>query len=240
MKISNDVANVLADSRVEATELFLPGVQLERNLYLSVNKVLESIGGKWNRKTRSHIFATCPDDIVEMILQTGEYTDAKKEFQFFETPDTLAQELVAMANIKNGETILEPSAGKGQIAKYLPGCDCIELNVECRNHLTANGFNVVAEDFLNFISKEYDVIVANPPFSRQQDIDHVTHMIELANRCIVSVMSASVLFRDNKKTNDFRNLVYECQGTIEPLPDKSFSNNGTNVRTCLVVVDYDK
>ena len=72
-----------------------------------------------------------------------------------------------MAGIKKGETILEPSAGKGAIARYIMDCDCVESNEENRKYLSKHGYNLVGNDFLTF-NQEYDVIIANPPFSKQQ------------------------------------------------------------------------
>ena len=241
MKISDNVANVLAGSTIEGNNLLLPQRQLERNLYLSVNKVLLAIGGKWNRKVKSHVFKNNPEDIVEQILLSGEYVDQKKEYQFFETPLNIVCKLVSLADISDDESVLEPSAGKGRIAIHIgrKHCDCIELNTENRKYLVDSGFNVVGEDFLKF-DKEYDVIIANPPFTKQQDVEHVTHMISLAKRRVVSVMSASVLFRDNKKTVDFRNLVESFGGTIESLPEETFKESGTNVNTCVVCLDITK
>lgn len=239
MKISDEVANILANSTVDGNNLYLPQIQLERGMYLAVNKVLNAIGGKWNRKAKAHIFDESPVDTIEQILLIGEYTDAKKEFQFFETPDELAEQLVEMADIRDGETVLEPSAGRGQIAKYINekhSCDCIELNDSNRKYLLENGFYLVGDDFLK-CTQRYDVIIANPPFSRQQDIDHVLHMIKLANRRVVSVMSSAVLFRDNKKTVAFREIVSNIGGTMKKLPEKTFSKSGTNVNVCVLCVD---
>ena len=236
MKISDDVANVLGNSRIDNGKLYLPHIILERKLYLAVNKVLEAIGGKWNRKEKAHLFNEPVSDILEEILLTGEYTNAKTEYQFFETPVELALYLVALADIRPGETCLEPSAGRGAIARYIPGVDCIEINPAFREVLMANGFKVVGKDFLQF-NQPYDVIIANPPFSKQQDIDHVTHMIELARRRVVSVMSASIRFRTNRKTVEFLELLERQSGEIIDLPDNSFRESGTGVRTCVVCCD---
>ncbi len=236
MKISNEVGNVLGNSRIEGDKLYLPGEQLERKLYMSVNKVLTAIKGKWSRKEQCHVFNTDIQEILDQILLTGEYTDEKKEYQFFETPILLAHNMVEMAEINRGETVLEPSAGKGGIASLIDNCDCIELNESNRKYLIENGFNVVHDDFLTF-DKQYDVIIANPPFSKQQDIDHVTHMIKLAKKKVVSVMSSSIMFRTNKKTVEFRELVSSLGGTIELLPEKTFAESGTNVNTCIVNIN---
>lgn len=238
MKISNEVADVLANSKIDGQALYLPDCQLERKLYLAVNKVLMAIGGKWSRKLKTHVFDCCPEYKIEEILLTEEYTNAQKEYQFFETPDDLAKRLVKMANIQPGESVLEPSAGRGAIAKHIKGCDCIEFNATDNRYLCEHGFNVVDDEFLEF-TEHYDVIVANPPFTRQQDIDHITHMIELANRCVVSVASNSVIFRTNKKTVKFRELIDSFDGEIIPLPEDSFKESGTRVNTCIVHIEKE-
>ena len=236
MKVENEVINILSNSDIVDNFLFLPKEPLERNLYVAVNKVLEAINGKWNRKIKGHIFNESPKEILEEILLTGEYTDQKKEFQFFETPKNIVTQMLELANIQKNETVLEPSAGKGAIAQYINNCDCVELNKENRKYLKENNFNLVGENFLDFNNK-YDVIIANPPFSNQQDITHVEHMLKLAKNKIVSIMSSSVLFRTNKKTVEFREKVNNLQGEFIELPNKSFKESGTNVNTCIVYIN---
>ena len=240
MKIPNEVANVLAESRTVGELLYLPPGQLERNLYLAVNKVLEALKGKWNRQAKAHVFPMNIEDAVEEVLMTGEYTNEKNEFQFFETPTELASEMVRWADIQPGDTVLEPNAGRGAIALEIARItrpDCIELNQRCRSHVMGLGFHVVGDDFLDQVHC-YDHIIANPPFTKQQDITHCTLMIRLARKSVISVMSASVLFRENKKTVEFRELVESNSGTIEPLPEKTFAESGTNVNTCMLKVRF--
>ncbi len=78
MKISNDVSNVLANSKAESNKLYLPEGQLERKLYMAVDKCLKALGGKWNRSAKAHIFQKDVEFIVEEVVLTGEYTDQKK------------------------------------------------------------------------------------------------------------------------------------------------------------------
>ena len=236
MRINDDVANILANSRIGNNKLFLPDVQLDRKLYVSVNKVLTAINGKWSRSAKAHIFSECPSEMIDNILLTGEYTSEKKEFQFFETPESLASKLVKMAEIEDDEITCEPNAGRARIAQFMLGCKCIELNENNRKFLIENGYDVVGENFLEY-NEPVDVIVANPPFTRQQDIDHVNHMLDIVRRRVVSVMSASVLFRDNKKTVDFRNRIESLGGYFEKLSENAFAESGTKVNTCVVCVD---
>lgn len=235
MKICNDVIDVLANSSMSGCTLTLPG-QLDRKLYMKVDKVLKAIKGKWNRKNQCHLFDVPPVEIVEQLLQTGEYVDQRKEFQFFETPENIANRMIELAEIREHETVLEPSAGRGAIAKYIKHCDCVELEESNREYLNDNGFSIVGKNFLDF-NKEYDVIIANPPFTRQQDIDHVNHMFDLARKKIVAVMSSSVIWRTNKKTVEFRERVHALDSQIIELPEESFKSSGTNVNTCLVEIN---
>ncbi|MCM1275490.1 MAG: hypothetical protein NC299_09000 [Lachnospiraceae bacterium] len=239
MKIEKEVIEVLAKSNVEGNTMEITE-QLDRALYLKVNKVLKAIGGKWVSAKKRHVFESDVEDILQDIILTSEYTDARTEFQYFPTPDALAKQLVEEAEIKPGECCLEPSAGRGNIAKFMPGCDCIELNPDNRKFLTESGFNVVAEDFMKFEPQcDYDVIVMNPPFSKQQDIMHVIKAISIAKRCVIAVMSASVLWRTDKRTDNFRVLVESFGGRIEALPEKVFKESGTMVNTCKVTVRKD-
>lgn len=55
MNIDSKVLDVLGNSTMDGNSLKLTG-QLDRSLYVAVNKVLELAGGKWNRKSQSHLF----------------------------------------------------------------------------------------------------------------------------------------------------------------------------------------
>lgn len=236
MKINNEVTAVLSASTCNDLMLFLPEGQLDRKLYMAVNKVLTDLGGKWNRAKKAHIFTISPADIIDEICITGEYTTRKKELQFFETPEKLAAELVEMADIQYGETVLEPSAGHGRIARLIPNVKAIEIDSDNCHTLLNIGINPHHGDFLDYVEKA-DVIIANPPFTKQQDVDHVTHMIELANRRVVSIMSSSVLWRDNKKTLEFKELISQYDHEFIELDNGVFKESGTNVKTVILVLD---
>ena len=69
--------------------------------------LMEQLGGKWNRKAGGHVFDYDPSEKIEDILLTGEYTDAKKDYQFFPTPPDLAEYLCDLAEIDETTTVLE-------------------------------------------------------------------------------------------------------------------------------------
>jgi len=245
MNVSTEVLCILEQCECKGNLLYLPKVQLERKLYLAVNKVLEAAGGRWSRKEKAHVFDSDPGDIIETIILTGSVVDKKREFQFFETPLWLVDEMIAFANIVPGDVILEPSAGKGRIVSRLKELypnnkvACCELETSNYDSLVTKGFYVAERDFFKYEEK-VDKIIANPPFSKQQDIDHITHMIEVCREGgrIVTIASPGITFRENNKTKTFRNLLESMKEYFtKKLPEGTFKESGTMVRAVLLVID---
>ncbi len=240
-KINEATLSILSRVTVNGNIVFLTCGQLDRKQYQDVNAVLENMGGKWNKKIKGHVFAEDPTDKLEQVLLSGEIIPPKK-YGYFPTPPEVAKRLIDLAEIEAGMSVLEPSAGQGGIADFIPqGCliDCIELLPDNVAVLAKKGYMVQACDFLSIEPKPlYDRAVMNPPFEKQADIDHVTH----AWGCVrpggklAAIMSAGVLFRENRKSAMFRELA-EKYGYIERLPEQSFKESGTGVNTCMVVMD---
>lgn len=239
MKIADDVINVLKAVEVYDNAVRITA-QLDRKLYQNTAKVLKAMGGKWLSAKKATVFpqGTDIESTLAEVCAKGEFTSLAKQFQYFPTPDNLAKRIVAMANIMPDDICLEPSAGRGNIAKYLPNCDCIELNEDNRKNLIENGFNLVHDDFMTFEpSKEYDVIVMNPPFCKGQDAKHIIKAISIAKKKVVAIGGSGIMYRTDKIYTELRELVAKYNGTIELLPENSFKESGTAVNTCLVVVN---
>ena len=167
---------------------------------------------------------------------------------YFPTPKTVVTEMLDRAEIEAGMKVLEPSAGKGNIADLIrekePESDLsvIEVNSTLRDILEAKEYDIVGSDFLEH-EGEYDRIIMNPPFEKGQDVDHVKHAYELLKPGgrLVSIMSESPFFRGDKKYVAFREWLEEVGGTSEKLPDKSFTgkeaDRQTGAATRIVVID---
>lgn len=243
MKIRDEILKILAECTINLNVVFLPQVQLERKTYLEANKHLEHLGGKWNRKAKGHVFDSDPADSFENMLLTGETTDFKKEFQFFETPPELAKKMVEMAELKDLDDVLEPSAGLGAIAKEIKtgSLVCNEINPKMANYLANElSFCVSCTDFLILTStyNKYDKIIMNPPFTKQQDIDHILHAYSLLNDggIMVSVVSEAPFFRENKKSKVFRKWLELINAEVIKNPEGTFKSSGTMVRTRLIKI----
>lgn len=169
---------------------------------------------------------------------------------FFPTPPALVERMVEQADIGPGMRVLEPSAGKGDIAEQLAGAaddvhvDTVEIAPLLRDLLAAKGFNVVAQDFTEFnpnTDSHYDRIVMNPPFGNGADGDHIKHaysMLKAGGR-IVAIAGEGIFSRSDRKAMAFREWLDRVGGTSEPLPEGSFKSSfrPTGVNTRLVVID---
>ncbi|MFA5266223.1 MAG: methyltransferase [Opitutaceae bacterium] len=244
MRVEDDVLAVLSRAETNGNALVLTG-QLDRRMYERTNKVLEAAGGKWNKKARAHLFDDEAATRVDQIILSGEVEVPKDEFNFFPSPPDVVARLMELADVRQGMRVLEPNAGKGAIA-YV--CANAGATVDCYELMEAN-FAALAGDVrlglvrrMDFLAQlpeaNYDRVVMNPPFAKQADIKHVLHALRFLKPggLLVSVMAASVTFRDNKLTQEFRDLIRERGGNIEALQDGAFKASGTMVRSVIVTI----
>lgn len=170
---------------------------------------------------------------------------------WFPTPEAVGRMVMERAPhmVVNGEPrlVLEPSAGTGNLAKLAVAAgavvDCVELNTDRAKALSESGHyrRVLPVDFLAYqppANALYDVVIMNPPFDRERDIDHVLHAFSLLKDGghLVAVMSAATEFRETKKSKSFREIVEQHSGRFWDLPSGSFREVGTNVNTCLLAL----
>lgn len=98
--------------------------------------------------------------------------------EFYPTPKSLYDKMTSGIDWKNVCTVLEPSAGRGDLVEYVQlskkvcsynndvDMDCIEIDADLRSTLKGKEFRVVHDDFMTFKTfKHYDLIIMNPPFS---------------------------------------------------------------------------
>lgn len=165
---------------------------------------------------------------------------------FFPTPESHAADLVALAGIEPGMTVLEPSAGHGMLAEAARAAgakvDAVELAGDLREILQAKGFGLVGSDFMATTpAQSYDAVVMNPPFSNDMDVDHVRHAYDhlKPGGRLVAIVSATAGDRQNNKNKAFREWFDGLGGSEQAMPDGAFkaSLNPTDVRTKIFVID---
>ncbi len=173
---------------------------------------------------------------------------------FYPTPNDLLRKMLSGIELRYINTILEPSAGKGDIVdyinsrlstnkNYIPDIDCIEIEPELRHILKGKGYKVVHDNFLSYPSyKRYDLIIANPPFS--QGAKHLLKMLEMQERggAIICILNAETL--KNPIHNERKALLTKIEdynASIEYI-ESAFTSaeRKTNVEIALVKVDIPK
>jgi trans-aconitate methyltransferase len=114
------------------------------------------------------------------------------------TPRREAQDLIDLAELDFNSTLLEPSAGNGNIIKQVhvrkPHLPVTAIEVDTAGLAYLHGMSnvkVINQDFLEYpIENKFDRIIANPPFDRDIWLLHFFKMYEHLNEngimvCIV-------------------------------------------------------
>ena len=238
-KLDQDIVDSVEKMTVNGNRLELPAEQISN--YAQVKKRLTQAGGKYSKNG-----FTFPDDAatIKARLVGGEDINDKKKYQFFETPEALARQLVDMCGVTKDCNALEPSAGRGAIASILEEQSCTVTTVELMPANAAylgRGCGRYEGDFLSMSSSEigmFDRIVANPPFTKNQDIDHVKHMYSLLKDGgkMVSMTSKSWTFGSQKKQVAFREWLDEVGGVTTEVPEGTFKESGTNIATVIIEI----
>lgn len=152
---------------------------------------------------------------------------------FFPTPRKIVEQMIELAGLEPGMTVLEPSAGKGDIARAVikAGCSvsCVEMNYSLFEHIREQGFTVQCRDFLTMEPGDlFERVLMNPPFERGVDENHVRHaftFLKPGGRLVAITCSTT-----GTKLEGWAD-------EIIPLPAGSFANSerSTNVNTCIVI-----
>lgn len=119
--------------------------------------------------------------------------------EFYPTPKELLEKIFLGMDWKLVETMLEPSAGKGDIADFarkhdVKDIDCIEPEPELRKCLEGKEFRVVGDNFLTFHTfKKYDLIAMNPPFS--EGAKHLKKALEMQKNggAVICILNAQTI-----------------------------------------------
>lgn len=122
--------------------------------------------------------------------------------ELYPTPEKVARKMLGLVDFKRVGTILEPSAGNGDLARVAMSkynsehrrdrhswdaekcpfpsevIDLVEIDEKCAAYLKHQGGNVIADDYLRLKTfKRYDLIVMNPPFS--EGVKHLLKAVEM-------------------------------------------------------------
>jgi predicted RNA methylase len=225
-------------------------------MYVEINEVIETLGGHWSRKDKCHIWNCNPGDKINSIVspQTKTVTttletakEKKKTFQFFATPPELADYVVKFSFLKENDIVLEPSAGDGALIKAMQRVYsdkhvyAYEIQPELQEQLKRiSHVDLLGGDFLEVEPHvNFDKIIMNPPFSRNQDIKHIEHAYKFLKPGgrLVSICSGHWKHAGDKKSVAFRAWLETLDHNIEDIPSGTFKASGTMVSSKLLVID---
>ena len=94
-------------------------------------------------------------------------------------------------------------------------------------------------DFLKNEGKTYSKIIANPPFTKNQDIDHLKEMYNCLSRGgkLVCITSESWVNGTQKKQIEFIDWLESVNADIIAIPKNSFKESGTSVGGRIIIID---
>lgn len=228
--------------------LYLPQVQLNKKSYATVKQWVEEAGGKWTGgKVQGFTFDFDATRVASILMQ-GKRCNLQQDFQFFATPPEVADWLVSLAGDFSPDCkVLEPSAGTGAIIDAIHRVhpdvvvDCYELMPENKEKLSKlDHIRLLGDDFTQAEhSSEYDLIVANPPFSKNQDIRHVMQMYHdlKPGGTVAAITSRHWQQASEKVCKDFRAFLEEVSAQVYEIEEGAFKKSGTGVGTIAIVIN---
>lgn len=166
---------------------------------------------------------------------------------FYPTPEPLGYMMTQWGRIAEGESVLEPSAGHGAIARYVPQSAALtaiepSMKLFARLQLRAGGVgrrfeSMMFEDY-NTVNK-HDVVVMNPPFGTagRLAVDHVAKAfrhLEDGGRIVALIPRGSTDAKFDKWYAEQKDAL--MVGEVA-LPSITFEQAGTAVNCRVVVID---
>lgn len=176
--------------------------------------------------------------------------NCKNDYGYFPTPDNIVKRMIELADIKEDSICLEPSAGLGNIAKYLNpelnSTTLIEIDGDRHKKLIGQfpECYCINEDFLMwpFKSEYFDRIVMNPPFNEQIEACHIWKAWGLLKRdgVLVSIVPEGWFFIQNSKAKTFRRFLEENNYYSEKVSGEGFKESGTMISTRIIILKKEK
>lgn len=244
----------LKKCKVEGNTVFLPPINVVLPNYNEVKTALIKAGAAY--KKNAFVFPSEAKPFFDRLMG-GEKVNIQKEFQYYEMPTSLVDRLIEFAQIESHDNILEPSAGQGAILEGIQRrfsgtgidltMDYCELMENNRNILgkkiDCGGLRAlcVGIDFLKISdTPKWNKIIANPPFTKNADIDHIRKMYAVCKSGgrIVTIASLHWQMTENKKEIEFKKWLDKIGGRCASIIEAgAFKESGTNVATCIIVIN---
>lgn len=177
--------------------------------------------------------------------------DNREGVDYFPTPEPIGYKMVEFGQMLEGETALEPSAGHGAIARYVPetnGLTAVEPSASLftKLQMRAGGPGRRFEEmtFEEYpLANKHDVILMNPPYGNAGTtaMEHVAKAFRHLNeggRIVAIIPNGPAMDKRMNAWLESKELNGSAVVTGEMiLPNIAFGRAGTNVWTRMVVID---
>ena len=245
------------NNQVSTTENLALGSQA-RNLRDSfANGILEhsgivpidqqGVGGKEFDAPKQSDSDPFDDAVLDYYSNQKLNRNNREGVDYFPTPEPLGYKMVEWANMGEGDTALEPSAGHGAIARYVSKSNEL-LSIEPSQSLFAKlqlkagglGRKFLNNTFENYnVANKHDVVVMNPPFGTAgataiAHLDKAFKHLDEGGRVVAIIPRGSTDKKFDKWYGEQKNVAMRAE---VDLPDIVFQQAGTNVRCRVVVLD---
>lgn len=173
--------------------------------------------------------------------------DSREGQDYYPTPEPLGYMMALWGRIGEGESVLEPSAGHGAIARYVPlenQLTAVEPSQSLFSKLQlkagGNGRKFENDVFENYhMVNKHDVVLMNPPFGTggKLAVEHVAKAfqhLEEGGRIVAIIPRGSADKKFDKWYEDQKDAVLTAE---IGLPDITFERAGTSVNCRVVVID---
>lgn len=173
--------------------------------------------------------------------------DSREGQDYYPTPEPLGYMMASWGRIGEGESVLEPSAGHGAIARYVPlenQLTAVEPSQSLFSKLQlkagGNGRKFENDVFENYhMVNKHDVVLMNPPFGTggKLAVEHVAKAfqhLEEGGRIVAIIPRGSADKKFDKWYEDQKDAVLTAE---IGLPDITFERAGTSVNCRVVVID---
>ena len=174
-----------------------------------------------------------------------------RDLSFYPTPDAVVKRCMDRLGVREGDRVLEPSAGTGNMVRHLlergARVDAVEIDPDrCATlrRLRAPALHVMERNFLTMPAEpDYAAVLMNPPFFGTHWMEHVLHAYDFLapGGTLVAVLPISADFGTSKKHQTFRawaeERAWSRHGSIfEDLPQESFAASGTRISTVILTL----
>ena len=225
-------------------ESFAKGV-LEHSGVVPIDQ--QGVGGKEFDAPKESSSDPFDDAVLDYYSNQKLNKRNREGIDYFPTPEPLGYKMVEWANMGEGDTALEPSAGHGAIARYVPKENQL-LSIEpsqslfTKLQLKAGGLGrkFLNNTFENYdVSNKHDVVVMNPPFGTAgataiAHLDKAFKHLDEGGRVVAIIPRGSTDKKFDKWIDGQKNVAMRAEVN---LPDIVFQQAGTSVRCRVVVLD---